>query len=102
MDGGYVSQIPIRVAREVLKADYVIGVDVNYRAAESTRLPTNLILIAVHLAAMWARKNADLEAPFADAMIQVDVRGIGLTDLHRATDLLERGKKAAQKAIKAL
>ena len=102
VDGGYVSQIPIRVAREVLKADFVIGVDVNYRAAESTRPPTNLILIAVQLAAMWARKNADLEAPFADTMIQVDVRGIGLTDLHKANDLLERGKKAAQEVIRTL
>jgi NTE family protein len=102
VDGGYVSQIPIRAVRGVLTSEKVIGVDVNYRAIETVKPPDNIFLIAIHLASMWARRNADEESQYADAMIQVDVRGIGLTNLRKAEDLIERGRKAAQESLKQL
>lgn len=102
VDGGYVSQIPIRAVRGALTSGKVVGVDVNYRAIESVKPPDNIFLIAIHLASLWARKNADEECQYADAMVRVDVRGIGLTELRKAEDLIERGRKAAQESLKQL
>lgn len=99
VDGGYVSQIPIRAAREVLGAETVIGVDVNFRAEEDLGTPTNVFSIAAQLAALWARRNAEEEAPLSDAMIRVDARGIGLTDLNKAGELIERGRAAAKEFL---
>jgi len=99
IDGGYVSQLPVRVAKEVLGADFVIGVDVNYGGMEGIGIPNNMIQIAVRLASLWARKNAQEEAGEADCLIQVDVRGIGLTDLRQARELVKRGRLAAESSI---
>lgn len=100
VDGGYVSQIPVQAARENLKADRVIGVDVNYRACETARPPNNILQIAIHLASLWARKNADEEGRHADIMIRVDARGIGLSELRKAKDLIERGREATRESLK--
>ena len=100
VDGGYSSQIPVRAVRDCLVARTVIGVDVNYRADEDLPPPENLFRIAVHLAALLARRNAIEEIPYADAMVRVDVRGISLTDLGKARELLDRGRLAARECIK--
>ncbi len=102
VDGGYVSQIPVQTVRVVLKSEKVIGVDVNYRAIETAKPPDNILLIAIHLASLWARKNADEECQYADAMVRVDVRGIGLTELKKAEDLIEQGRKAAHETLTQL
>lgn len=96
IDGGYSSQIPVRAARAPLGAEYVIAVDVNVNAIADVAPPRHMVGIAVHMAALWCRKNATEELQSADGVIGVDARGIGLTDLRRARDLLERGRDAAR------
>jgi NTE family protein len=100
VDGGYVSQIPIRAARDHLGARTVVGVDVNFRADEDLPPPGNWFKIAVHLAALLARRNAVEECSYADAMVRVDVRGISLIDLEKAPELLDRGRVAARDCLK--
>lgn len=95
VDGGYTSQIPVLAAREALGAKFVLAVDVNYRASEGIGVPKTMLASAIHLAALWCRKNADAELAFADGYIGVDARGIGLTDLKQGKALLERGRRAA-------
>ena len=102
VDGGYVSQLPVQAARQELKADFTIGVDVNYGTMKTMPVPRNAIQIAVHLASLWARKNADEEGRQADFLIQVNTRGIGLCDLKHREELLKRGRLAAELAIPQL
>lgn len=99
IDGGYVSQIPVRTAREELAADFVIAVDVNYGGMEGVGTPRNMIQIAIHLASLWARKNAEEEVRLADGLVSVNVSGIGLTDLRQGRELLKRGRLAAQSSL---
>lgn len=102
IDGGYVSQIPVLAAKEELAADFVIAVDVNYGGMAGAGMPRNMIQIAVHLASLWARKNAEEEGRLADGLVRVDVTGIGLTDLHQGRELLKRGRIAAESSLRGL
>lgn len=102
VDGGYASQLPVMAAKEDLEADFTIGVDVNDGAMEGLPLPHNAIQIAVHLASLWARKNADEEGRQADFLIRVNMKGIGLCDLSQREELLERGRFAAERVISQL
>jgi NTE family protein len=99
IDGGYVSQIPVLAAKEDLDADFVIAVDVNYGGMEGVGMPRNMIQIAIHLASLWARKNAEEEGRLADCLVRVNVSGIGLTDLRQGRELLKRGRNAAQSSL---
>ncbi|MBI3995120.1 MAG: patatin-like phospholipase family protein [Nitrospirae bacterium] len=99
IDGGYVSQIPVLAAKEALGADFVIAVDVNYGGMDGAGTPQNMIQIAIHLASLWARKNAEEEERYADGLVRVNVSGIGLTDLHQGPELLKRGRLAAQASL---
>lgn len=99
IDGGYVSQLPVRVAKEDMGADFVIAVDVNYGGMEGAGAPRNMIQIAIQLASLWARKNAEEEARLADGLVRVNVAGIGLTDLRQGRELLRRGRLAAESAL---
>lgn len=99
VDGGYVSQLPVLAVRQELEADFTIGVDVNYGAMEGMPMPYNAIQIGIHMASLWARKNADEEGKQADCLIRVDVQGISLTDLRQRDELLDRGRRAAESVI---
>jgi NTE family protein len=102
IDGGYASQIPVLAAREDLGADFVIAVDVNYGGMEGAGLPQNMIQIAIHLASLWARKNAEEEGGLAECLVRVNVSGIGLTELGQGRELLKRGRLAAESLIPTL
>jgi NTE family protein len=101
VDGGVASQIPVRTAREELRASIVIAVDVNYRSLESNRYD-NLLKIAAHLSMIMAARNAREEEKFADIVIPVNAKGIALYDLAKAQELLRRGRKAAEEKIPAI
>ena len=96
IDGGYVSQIPVLAAREELGAKLVVAVDANYRSTPSPPKTGSMLGISIHLAQMFARKNANQELPHTDAVINVDIDGIGLLDIGRHRELLELGRKAAR------
>ncbi len=99
IDGGYVSQIPVLAAGQDLSSNFVIAVDANYQGMDGVRPPRNAIQIGVHMASMWARKNAEEEGPLAQAMIRINVAGIGIMELGKGEKLLERGREAAQSAL---
>lgn len=95
IDGGYVSQLPVLAAREELGASFVVAVDVNHKAgAESPKL-TSLPRVAMHLAQLLGRRNADAELLHADAAIKVDITGIQLYDIGKHKELVRRGREAA-------
>src|SRR5512143_462185 len=98
VDGGVVSQIPVRTVREELGAGIVIAVNVNYKALETEEFDS-MIKIAAHLSALWASKNARVEEKLADVLINVNVKGISLYDLSKAKELLKRGRIAVEEKL---
>lgn len=98
VDGGVASQIPVRTAREDLKAGIVIAVDVNFRSLEANRLD-NIFKVAAHLSMIWASRNAREESRLADVIIKVDAKGIPVYDLSKSRELLRRGRKAAEEKL---
>lgn len=98
IDGGAVSQVPVLTARQALGAEFVIAVDVNCNNFDSAKLK-NVFQIGMHFVFLSARRNALLEKPHADAIIEVDSHGISLYDLEKAHVLVERGRQAAEKNL---
>jgi NTE family protein len=98
VDGGVSSQIPVRTVRNELGLRKVIAVNVNHKASELEQFD-NIVKIAAHLSALWASRNAREEEKLADVVIQVNARGIPLYDLSKSTELLKRGKKAAEEKL---
>jgi NTE family protein len=98
VDGGVISQIPVRTVREELGAKKVIAVNVNYNSLEAEQFDS-IIKIAAHLSALWASRNARVEEKLADVLINVNVKGIPIYDLSRAKELLQRGTKAAEEKL---
>jgi len=100
IDGGFVSQIPVRAARK-MGADLVIACDVNYNEIRNGE-PTNVVSLIFHLLSMVSKKNAAEAKQQADLVIQVDVHGIGLSELHRGKEIVARGEEAALQILPAL
>jgi NTE family protein len=98
VDGGAVSQLPVRATRDRFASACVVGVDVNYRAAETARL-TNLVSIGVQVVSLFARHNAARERREADVMIDVDASDVALYDLAKGREMIDRGRESARKAI---
>ncbi len=98
VDGGAVSQLPVQTTRERFADACVVGVDVNYRAAETARL-TNLVSIGVQVVSLFARHNAARERRAADVMIDVDASDVALYDLAKGREMIDRGRDAARLAL---
>jgi len=79
----------------------VVGVDVNYRAAESADLK-NMLQIGVQVVSLFARQNAARERRHADVMIDVDASGVPLYDLRKTDLMIARGRAAADAALGAI
>jgi NTE family protein len=101
IDGGYVSIVPVLSAKELWNPDMLIAVDVNFDYCEPRKL-TNLIKIGIHLGFNYARRNTEKEVALADAAIRVSNCGIGLRDINRHKELLERGRQAAAASLPAI
>ncbi len=101
VDGGLASQLPVRTVREELGASKVIAVNVNYQGLEMGRIDS-IVKIASHLSALWASRNAREEEKLADVVIRVNTKGIATYDLHKAPELLRRGKRAAEEKLPAV
>lgn len=98
VDGGAVSQLPVRTVRDVLKTPFAVGVDVNCNDFESAPL-RNMFQIGVHFLCLIARRNAAVERRDADVMIEVDPGDISLYNLHKSRVLIEKGRQAAEEKI---
>lgn len=99
VDGGAVSQLPVLAARERFPAACILGVDVNYRAAETARL-RNMVSIGVQVVSLFARHNAARERQTADVMIDVDASDVALYDLAKIPVMIDRGRDAANEAVR--
>lgn len=98
VDGGAVSQLPVQATRERFASACIVGVDVNYRAAEAARL-TNLVSIGVQVVSLFARHNAARERREADVMIDIDASDVPLYDLAKGRRMIDRGREAARAAL---
>ncbi len=98
VDGGAVSQLPVLAAKELSNGRAVISVDVNHNALAVDRLD-NMIQIAIHFAALFARRTANLERPYADVQINVDTSDVPLYALDKREVLLRRGRAAAKEKL---
>jgi NTE family protein len=101
VDGGATSQLPVLAARARFPEAVVVGVDVNYRAAESADL-RNMLQIGVQVVSLFARQNAARERRHADVMIDVDASGVPLYDLRKTDLMIARGRAAADAALGAI
>jgi NTE family protein len=95
VDGGAVSQLPVLAARAQYPGVPIVGVDVNYRAAETARL-SNMVSVGVQVVSLFARQNAARERAAADLMIDVDAAGVALYDLAKRDLMIARGRAAAE------
>lgn len=100
IDGGFVSQIPVRAVRK-MGADLVIACDVNYNEIRNGE-PTNLVTLIFHLLSTVSRKNALESRQQADVVISVDAHGIGLAELHRGKEIIARGEEATRQILPIL
>lgn len=94
MDGGVAQEMPVHAVR-ALGADIVVACDVHHNAAKLKR-PTHFLALAIHLGRMIATLNTVAVKPDADLVIEVDAHDIGLTELHKAGELIRRGRQAAE------
>ena len=100
IDGGFAAEVPVAPVRE-LGADIVIACDVNYKAKLLTK-PGNFITILIHLMRLIAKRSAEEAKAQADLVINVDIRGIGLTDFHKGKELVARGRQATEAVLPEL
>ena len=101
VDGGIVSQLPILAAKEASNGGFTVSVDVNHNALDANGL-NNMFQIAVHVVGLFARRNANIERPYADIQINVDAADVPLYALEKRELLLKRGRLAAKEKIAAI
>jgi NTE family protein len=96
VDGGLVSPVPVRVARN-LGADVVIAVDIAARpkAAKIEGL-TDILLQTFGIMGQSIRNT---ELPDADVVIQPDTIGFGSADFAKKHEAILEGERAAQAAL---
>ncbi len=103
VDGGLVSQVPAREARE-MGADFVIAVNVLPDA--SSRAPgrkkqkqpgiINILIQSLYIAS-YSRVRFSTE--YADVLIEPQLAGVSFSDFHRAEEYIARGVSAALTAL---
>jgi len=86
--------IPVEAARQ-MGADIVIACDVHYNAKQIGKTGRNFFSILFRLMMFVLRNNARESKKRADLVINVSASGIGLTDLHKGRELIQRGIQAA-------
>ena len=97
IDGGYVNQVPVSVARN-MGADFVIAVVVGYWAKKRDKYK-NSSQIFIRAIDIMARKLAAKEEEGADVIIKPDVESESLAAYHKAAFFIEAGEKAAEEVL---
>lgn len=96
VDGGLVSRLPVRAAKE-LGADIVIGVDLPTDLTANRT--TNIMEIILQTITIMDCEINRLKATQADLIITPAVEEVALTALHRSEECVELGRKAALEAL---
>ena len=97
VDGGLVSPLPVRVARD-MGADVVVAVDVARRPESATVLETTAEVIVQSVAIMGRYVGQDERAE-ADVLIQPEVAAIGDFEFDKRSLAFESGARAARAAL---
>ncbi len=92
VDGGLVSQVPVRVARQ-LGAEIIIAVDVSKQLFKREQLATTVAVMQQALSIM-AHKVTTLELQEADVVIRPEVSGMSVADFGTRDQALVAGEKA--------
>jgi NTE family protein len=97
VDGGLVSPVPVRVARES-GADLVIAVDVSRQPAEQKELGTSAAMLSQAFVVM-EHALAQQETKLADVVIRPDLAKVRPTDLAARGQAIAAGEDAARAAL---
>ena len=102
IDGCYVNQIPAGAVRG-MGADLVIGCDVSKGALMAKKkVPRNMFTILRYLVALHSQKTADKGRRDSDLLIAIKVDDIGLTEVHRKEEIIQRGEEETEKILPML
>lgn len=99
VDGGLISPLPIRIARE-LGADQVVAVSVN--GGPQPRHPVGMCELLMQSFDIMAASLTRLELREADVVIRPEVGRIAFTDFGSRNLLITLGEQAAWRALPAL
>jgi NTE family protein len=99
VDGGVLNNLPVSVARE-MGADYVIAVDLLPQPIWGAR-PRNLFEM-FYITFYTLLRAAHSEAPEADCLIVPDIGQFNWTDFSQVSDLIEKGREAAEAKIEQI
>ncbi|MGC2520930.1 MAG: patatin-like phospholipase family protein [Burkholderiales bacterium] len=97
VDGGLVSPVPVKVARE-FGADLVIAVNVSRQPAEQKELDSTTALLN-HAFIVMEHALAQEETKLADVVIRPNLAGVPATDLAARGQAIAAGEAAARAAL---
>ncbi len=97
VDGGLVSPVPVRVARDS-GADLVIAVDVSRQPAEQKELDSSAAMLSQAFIVM-EHALAQEEIQLADVVIRPDLAKVRATDLAARAQAIAAGEDAARAAL---
>jgi NTE family protein len=97
IDGGVVSQVPIKVARKY-GADIIIAVDVSKKVAVAGAISSTVDVLVRSLSIM-SQRMTEYELVGADVVIQPKVNDFRFDDFNSRDLLLKLGRSAALKAM---
>lgn len=95
IDGGFTTMIPVEAVKQ-MGSDIVIACDVHYNAKQIGQAGRNFFSILFRLMMLGLRNNARESKKRADLVIHVNASGIGLTDLQKSRELIQRGIQATE------
>lgn len=97
VDGGLLNRIPVDVARDRLGADVVIAADLGFSDFRGRlRSLPDIILRTIDI---LERQAAVQEPLHADVVISPPLSDVGSTQLNRASEVIERGRRAAEESL---
>ncbi|MFA9441592.1 patatin-like phospholipase family protein [Uliginosibacterium sp. sgz301328] len=97
VDGGLVSPVPVRIARQIGNADIVIGVDISGRP--SGRKNQGSIDVMLDTIAIMGNRIASFELRDADVVIQPDVRSMSPSNFQLKNQAILEGERAGFAAV---
>src|SRR5229473_814604 len=97
VDGGLVSPVPVKIARES-GADLVIAVDVSRQPDEHKELGSTAAMLG-HAFVVMEHAHAQEETKLADVVIRPDLAKVPATDLAARGQAIKAGEDAARAAL---
>lgn len=100
IDGGVITRIPIEQVKQ-MGAEYVIAVDVGYQGW-GYKKPNNILEILMNAFEMSDWQNTSRAYCKCDTLITPNLRDVPADNLSMALTAVNRGRSAAEKAIKKI